>query len=475
MGLAFVAFLLLMLFALAVYAYLGTFTRYVGDDYCSASALATEGFWGAQSYWWRNWSGRYSFSFAISFVELFGVSIVPVLPALILSLWLISAVWACLPLLRVLKISNPVFTGMLIASISLWLTYRSVNDYPQIVFWQTGILTYPVSPILFLLGVGISVRYSFPRGAPSWRELFLWFLFAFLAGGFSETGVVMQITLLALTFVLIKILKKIPQKKYSPILVSALCGSVLSLIVIAASPGNAVRSGGFQSIPPLGHSLPGSLAAALIFIPSWIDSHTIIFLFGLLAGAFFVYFGIHPGFQADNVKLAQYFALSLMVVETGIWAGIAPAYLLRGEIPPERVLLFPYFLLAGSVMYWGALGALFLRSNLPSSIGVYQVWASFVLLIVVASWSVGTFAVSQVRLVQPLMEYARLWDARHLSLLAASQNNESNIITADLSRVESLRELGTRLWLTGDFEADPAHWVNFCAAQYYGVGQISAR
>ncbi|HET7897948.1 MAG TPA: hypothetical protein VFL47_09770, partial [Flavisolibacter sp.] len=77
-----------MLSSLALYAYLGTFTRYMADDYCSAAALKVDGFWGAQAYWWQNWSGRYSFSFLASLVEMLGLKIVPVLPALGIALWL---------------------------------------------------------------------------------------------------------------------------------------------------------------------------------------------------------------------------------------------------------------------------------------------------------------------------------------------------------------------------------------------------
>src|SRR5262245_8786617 len=195
--------LLFMLSPLALYVYLGTFTRYMADDYCSAAALKNEGFWGAQSYWWANWSGRYSFTFLISFVELLGLRIVPILPALIILLLLFSFVWASLPLLKQLKISNSIPGALFIACVALWSTYRNIDDYPQVVFWQTGVITYPLSLILFLLGVGVALRRSSdPAGMKGW-EFFLWFLFAFIAGGFSETGVVVQIGLLGLLLIFV--------------------------------------------------------------------------------------------------------------------------------------------------------------------------------------------------------------------------------------------------------------------------------
>ena len=467
------AAMLLMLAALAVYAYLGFFTRYMADDYCSLSALRQAGFWGAQVQWWQDWSGRYSFSFVITLVELFGVGIVPLLPALAIALWLFSMVWAYRPLFQGLKNSSYIPAGIFVASAALWITYRSIADYPQIVFWQTGILTYPVSLILFFLGSGVALRRSNNPARVRWLELLAWFLFAFLAGGFSETGVVTQIVVLAFLLMLFILTRNGKREILAPILLASLSGSILSLFVIALAPGNQVRSGGFQNIPPLAQSLPGSLAQTLQFIPNFIDQHTILFLFGLVAGAFFVYFGIAEGLEMNNRSLAWHFLGSFVLAEIGIWAGIAPAYLLRGGMPPERVLLFANFLAACLAIYWGGLSALLLRSNLPQRTSAAQSWISLALLAFMFVWGVAPHMVSQLKLAAPLREYSRQWDARHQTLLFASAPGEP-IVVQDFTRTEDFREISSRLWLTGDFETSPDHWVNRCAAIYYGVDQIIA-
>ncbi len=266
--LLFFSVLFLMLSALALYAYLGTFTRYMADDYCSAAALKANGFWGAQSYWWQNWSGRYSFSFVISLVELLGLRIVPVLPGLAIAIWLFSIVWGFLPLLRNLKVAHAVAGALFLASVAIWSTYRVVADYPQIVFWQTGILTYPITIILFFVGMGAAIRRSSDRARLKWWELVLWFTFAFISGGFSETGVVVQIAILALLLILLSLTKNKQRHVLNPILIAAILGSVLSLLVIAFAPGNSVRSAGFQNVPPLLKSFPGSLVETFHFLPN---------------------------------------------------------------------------------------------------------------------------------------------------------------------------------------------------------------
>lgn len=466
--------LLFMLATLMLYAYLGTFTRYMADDYTSASVLKKEGFWGAQLYWWQNWSGRYSFTFVISLIELFGLGIVPILPTLIILLWLFSITWLCLPFLKDLKAPNFASASIFVASVVLWLTYRSFDDYPQIVFWQTGILTYPISPILFLLGVGIAVRCPLIATRMNRLEFCFWFVFAFIAGGFSETGVITQIALLAFLLIFLSIGKKEHKSRFSSILWSTLCGSILSLLVISLSPGNLIRSGSYQNIPPVGPSILGSLMEALVFIPRSVDKHTSLFVFGFFAGVFLVFFCLPDAIQINKSLLVKHFAASLIVTNIGIWAGIMPAYVLRGGIPPERVLLFSKFLTACLVVYWGALSALFLQSKLPKATHAFQAWLSLSLLVFLIALGVIPSFVSQLQLIPSLEEYAELWDKRHASLILASQNDAQIVFIKDFMKVEALRKLRTKLWLTGDFETSSDYWINRSAAQYYDVDQIVA-
>jgi hypothetical protein len=470
--LLFYILLLAMLSSLALYAYLGTFTRYMADDYCSAAALKTEGFWGAQAYWWQNWSGRYSFSFVVSLVELLGLKIVPILPGGAIALWLFSLVWGSLPLLRTLQVRHAIAGGLFLASIAIWSTYRAVDDYPQIVFWQTGILTYPVTIILFFVGLGIALRRSSRPDQMRWWEMLLWFTFAFVAGGFSETGAVVQLALVAILLLVVILIKNEHRKILIPILLAALIGSFLSLLVIALAPGNSVRSGGYQAIPPFIQTFPASLIETFEFLPSLAGLHTTLFVFDLLAGAFFAYFFVPVELQIKKSSIAIYFAGSLLFALIGIWACIAPAYLLRGGMPPQRVMLSAYFLAASLMILWGILGAVLLRSMLPQSSLAAQGCISFGLLTLIMLWGVLPFANSQAKLVPPLKNYSSLWDQRNHTMVESAQNEESAIITTDLTRVKALSELNTRLWLVGDFETTPDNWINRCAAQYYGVEQI---
>jgi len=66
--------------ALLAYAGLGYFTRYMADDYCTANAIAAKGFVSAQRDWYVGWTGRFSFTFAVSVAGLMGPAAVPFCP-----------------------------------------------------------------------------------------------------------------------------------------------------------------------------------------------------------------------------------------------------------------------------------------------------------------------------------------------------------------------------------------------------------
>src|ERR1051326_9015731 len=61
---------------LLAHAYLGFFTRYMADDYCTA-ASARDGLLAMQKHFYLGWSGRFAFTFTIGLVESLGVWVVP--------------------------------------------------------------------------------------------------------------------------------------------------------------------------------------------------------------------------------------------------------------------------------------------------------------------------------------------------------------------------------------------------------------
>ena len=199
---------------------------------------------------------------------------------------------------------------------------------------------------------------------------------------------------------------------------------------------------GFKIYPQSFNPLSGSWIETIAFLPDLAGRHTAVFVFGLLAGAFYAYFFIPEELRTSKSSIAIYFGGSLLFVLAGIGASIAPAFILRGGLPPQRVLLSAYFLAACLAIYWGILSALFLRSILPQTSLAFQRWTSLGLLVFMMIWGVLPFAISQLELVPPLQNYSSLWDERHQTILAAPLNGESVIVTTDLTKVKTLERIG---------------------------------
>jgi hypothetical protein len=194
----------LSLLPLLVLAYLGLFTRYLADDYSTSGVLVNLGFWKAQAYWYQSWSGRYSFTFLVSLVELVGARIVPLLPAISLFFWVAALFGALDRLFRVLELRVAKAWIGVLANVIVFGTIKSFREYAQVVFWQTGILTYQISLVFITLMIGIFLMrfyLSSYRPLSKWEAILFFFAF-FIGGGFSETWVIVQISLLGLALVL---------------------------------------------------------------------------------------------------------------------------------------------------------------------------------------------------------------------------------------------------------------------------------
>src|SRR5437868_8208214 len=79
---------------LLAHAYAGTASRYLGDDYCAGYIFRDHGLIGGQLWHYRSWSAVPTTVFLMAMSEPGGARLAPVLPAAVLALWLVSAIWA---------------------------------------------------------------------------------------------------------------------------------------------------------------------------------------------------------------------------------------------------------------------------------------------------------------------------------------------------------------------------------------------
>src|SRR5262245_22188263 len=80
--------------ATVAYAYLGSFSRYMADDYFVPTLVEKNGLLGAQIHWYLQWTGRFSFAFVADSFALLGPATARFIPGLLLTLWFAATVWA---------------------------------------------------------------------------------------------------------------------------------------------------------------------------------------------------------------------------------------------------------------------------------------------------------------------------------------------------------------------------------------------
>ncbi len=135
-------------FALAVYMYIGLFTRYISDDYCLLVNLQSGNLLAAS---WDKYlfsSNRFSNLFVLGFWELLGSNNIAYIPALLIALWVGGLAWLFNELNQLLdlKIKFPVV--LLLAELLVVFTFYTTPSLFQSVYWRPGQVTY-FTPLVF--------------------------------------------------------------------------------------------------------------------------------------------------------------------------------------------------------------------------------------------------------------------------------------------------------------------------------------
>ncbi len=455
---------------------LGTSTRYLADDYSTASILVNQGFWKAQSFWYHAWSGRYSFTFLVSLIEMVGVRIVPWLPMMDLFTWATSLFWTVKCLFAVLEIKMGKIWIAIVVNILIFGTIRSFSEYAQVIFWQTGILTYQVSIIFItsMIGIFLTRFYLLPCYKLRTWEIVLWFLAFFIGGGFSETWVVIQISLLGLSLFFFSFTEKSSNRNdILYVLFIGFMASCVSLLVIVKAPGNMNRDNMLAelSFDLLRYSVIRALMDVPVFLMEWFLGHTILvtmlILTGLSAGLI-----IESSLVGtiDQIRLGIYLLISAYVL---MLAGFVPQFAVMGIRPAERVIFMPMFLFLCAFELFVIFTGSRLKKFLPIKVwNVIQIILMSVLFISIF-WISERSASSLFQIIPSMQLYARLWDSRDAFLRQASLRGEKVTVAASLRRNPALHDIQSTFWIEGDLQDIPDHWINQMAASYYKLPSIA--
>lgn len=448
---------------LALYAYLGTFIRLIGDDYCISARLV--GYNVIQAALYKYWftSNRFSNQFVAAFSDLFGSRGVAVLAVLLLLAWLAGLTWLLYESARALRLRWDGWTGLLLAEMIALISYYSASNLFQSVYWRPGAMTYFLPLVLYsFLFAGIIRTARLANGRASLWVIAILFFGAFFTGGLSETAGALHISILGLALVVNLIWNKGSTRRAALALISAaLAGALLAMFGMFITPANAIRLDDTATTPTLSIVIVRALTFGLQFLGEAARLLRLPALFTLGVGALIGYLSATLGTMNKPAPRMLWIGLIAIPLLTYLLtvASFAPsAY--GQSYPLERVRFPAHVLLTVALLTEGGLiGLLAARLPLPR-------WTTGLALLVLALAALYPLWITRnnLALVPEYQTRAAQWDQRDARIRELAAAGERNLVVWQLPGIANVKEIDT----------SPKHWVNYCAAIYYDVDTISA-
>ena len=461
-------------------AYIGLFTRYMADDYCTAWAVNKLGFINSQAFLYRGWTGRFSFSFLVGVAELWGPTLVPLLPLTALACWLTAMTWAVYQLASVVPWPRPLFTSLVAAELIIFATLRTAHHIVQSLYWQSGMLTYIPPLILLTIYVGLvsrALRFRKPPRAVS-TQVAAAAVLTFIAGGFSEAYMLMQTGGLLLgALVCYKYAPDAFRRAVLPNIVAGLVGSVVAACIVVAAPGNAVRQSSFPTPPGLVRLTLLSLYYAGGFIAYTIYLSPLTILLSVALPALFGHrlreVDSGRGVKLNRGKVTRRPVLLLAAGFVLVLLCTVPSVYGTSGFLPERARILPQFVVICVAVLLGYFSGIELsewysaRERISSWLMVTGPTMVAALLVL----SPLAAAVRTISFVGRARQGASIWEQMDGEIRVAKRRGETDLVVPAVDDIESrLGAHRTELQL----ERDALNPKNQCAARYYEVNSIRA-
>jgi len=467
-GLALALGILATFIALALYAYLGTFSRYGSDDYCLSAFFLRDNLGTAMVQRYFTASSRYTNILFIGLVDnLFGWYNVAILPGLMIALFVTGLYLLLKEIGEMLKLS---WSRGLSLFLSLLLVYFSITQAPdlyQTLYWRAG-MTSHFAPVVLIPFFGAFLLRQIRKAnqhAPSILIQAACFLIPFLIGGLSEPPTAFMITALGLGICAAWWWSDARQRRpVLTVLAWSLLGALTALIVMGVAPANSIR---MQTPPP---PFP-ELVSRIIYYPSYFITDTLRTLpiptlvsIAVPAVLFYVKY-VHPapGLSKEaRGRLGILLIVVLIFTYLFVAASFAPsAY--GQSYPAPRARFIARLLLTSAFMLEGALlGTLIAQVQKKFFQSVYLRGFAILVLIIFALYPLRTaWRISAE--IPAYQEYAAAWDAREAEIRALKAQGVLDVQVRFLSS-ERTQDLGDHR----DFR------LNRCAATLYGVDSIIA-
>lgn len=452
-----------------MYAYLGTFSRYIADDYCETTQFQNRSLIGgvADRYMSGAWraASRYSNLLFVGLGDLLGDNSLPVIITGMILLWAGGLSWCLHELRRITGIRwntlLDVHFGLMLAFFSLWLA----PNLFQTIYWRSAMMTH-FAPLVFgtFLFAFILWQARLSETKPISPLAYVSITFAsFIFAGFSEPPTTTALTVLSIILSAIWLWAPVTGKFRKLALFGwSFVGIIIGFMVMLFSP--AVSAVVNEKNPEIGLILFTSFEYAFFFMRDSLLSRLLPFslVFVLPFATIWSWRQWTESAQPERTTNERWWLFLLFPLLTWllIAAGFAPS-VFGQSFPVERMRFLANSFIIVTILIMGG----WLGMRLPLFRSKAAKWV--VLLLFAAISSIYSLRAAYSLSVVYLPEYkyrAELWDLRNEYILDKVSQGEMTLVIPGLSGYNGVKEI----------DADPVHWINVCAAQFYGVSTIEA-
>jgi len=449
---------------LGIHSYLGSFNRFISDDFCSALFAERLGVFRSVWFWYLNWFGTYSASFMDTLLPLMGTRGITYSVFTVLMIWLVIIVVAIFSLLpREIAISDRVFTAIALGSTLIFVTLLISPNVPQSLYWWGGMRAY-IPPLIF---AALFVTLYKQLTANDYPDNYVYWMFglsllvSLVGGGFSEIFIPVQLVFFVFIILLGLVTGKLSIKSREFIFLAiGLFGSILALMLVIMAPGNAKRQAFFPASPDVILILGIALNGFLSFLKDIVGTPDKAAGLSALAIAA-TWLGMQcPPSRVPKGWIAPFILFTGFIVAFGCFPSAAYG---MSDVPPTRTLIIPAYFLVISLTLAGYCFGRWLAHALKyetSSVIKIGFSVSVTAMMLFSAWVNGQVLLSG----RPkYSDYAVQWDQMNAQILNAKTAGEALVIIPEMVN-----------WAGLDNPNDnPKFWVNYCMSEFYGINVLA--
>jgi hypothetical protein len=464
--LLFLLFILALFCApLAMHIYLGSFGRFMADDFCFSATTHSYGIIRGAWWWYLNWTGRYSSNLLDSFFGYLSPSVIPYLTGIVVTTWFIVLSWTLAQIVpvHVERGGSRIVLPCLFAAMILFAVLDVIPLVGQSLYWAEAMRSV-VPPLILGTGyIGLVVRGARNKIRIGARSVVVAILLPFVATGFQETYFAVQTS--AIVIALLFVATGRNRKQYLPLLIAGLAGSFAGGLIDFVAPGNSVRQSAFPPPPAPPELLTISLRGlrdffdVVVFSPPRIFTWIGIFICAFVAGLI-----MSSNTQASLRRRSWMLVLLPIITLVLLIACWVPMAYATSLLLHFRTYIIPVYVLVVLSACWAYVAgstcarALFSSANLAP---VSTVLAAVVFL------AFGLLALERSRhmfeLHTTFANYARAWDERDRIIKTAKAQGATYAIVRPLHNSATIDEI----------ELDPRiTWLTKCVDGHYGIAVV---